>query len=280
MNPIGHRGHTPTLTPRRIETTPKEAAADTVELGRSADFATHREWLLSHGEQVSGGDDDFNEEPSNRDLNQSAIEQRLLSDLGEDARIQYHQDVSRLEGRILTSDQLFAEFRKLAGDPEIPFEYITDGCYARAHKMCETMREDQVNCGKMFVMLEDIGNPGRLEADNKYMHAEWWYHVAPLVFAEDEAHQISAYIMDPSMADHPLKAEDWVHQMWDEETPIKIDLTRAPQYGPFETDGAYDKFEDSIDSAHSTLERYSRELEEIKERYDKDHPKQEALIAA
>ena len=209
----------------------------------------------------------FNEEPSNTDFDQSGIQKKLVGDLGADlVRMQFHQDVSHLNGKVPTQSELQKEFDKLAARKDIPFEYIKDGCYARAHLMCDEMNHDGMNNSKMFVMVEDSSDANsRLEADNKYMHASWWYHVAPVVFAQDDTtHQVAPYIMDPSMAKTPLKAQDWIHAMWDEQDKIKIDITRNPQYAPAESGEANQTFEESLPSAKKTAKMYSILLAGIK----------------
>lgn len=101
----------------------------------SAGLKTHRDWLRlggAAGWQITS-QEEFDEDPSDRDVAQTDMERELLEDLGPAAR--------------------------LAADPSIPFEYILDGCYARAHKMCDTMHSDSMNCAKMFVPGDDCGDP-------------------------------------------------------------------------------------------------------------------------
>ena len=218
------------------------------------------------------GDKGFHETLSNKDINQTKFQKDLIGKLGSKARIQNQQDVSKLNGRIPTIAELNDEFKKLASDKTIPFEYIVDGCYARAHLMCEQMMEDGINCGKMFTMIEDL-NGGMLTAQNKFMNAEWWYHVAPLVFAEDpKTKEVQGFIMDPSMADHPMKAEEWIDKMWDNKINIKVDITRAPQYGPVESDGENNTFEESLNDSKAVLKDYSKTLAKIKKDYYAHHP--------
>lgn len=236
-----------------------------------ADVKKHLEWLKTRPERLV--QEEFDETPTNRDVDQTGLEDALVSDLGEGVRLQHQQDVSQLSGRIPTTAELAQEFGQLAADKSIPFEYIADGCYARAHLMCDKLHQDEINSAKMFVMLENPYSPGHLTADNKYMHAEWWYHVAPMVFAKDEATgKVEPYICDPSMADHPLKPQEWIHEMWDEETPIKIDVTRDAQYGPFEEGGANNNFQESLQLARDNAAEYSEELQQIKQDYCHNHP--------
>lgn len=272
----------PTGRPRPASTEKSAASgaaapADGFSSRPHADFETNRAALLAGTRSVAtrGGHDSFSEPISNQDVDQTGFQQKLIADLGAQfARMQYTHDCSQLQGMIPTKGQLQREFDKLAGDQSIPFEYIYDGCYARAHLMCEQMQKDNVNCSKMFVMVENPYGTGKLTAENKYMEAKWWYHVAPMTFAVDEQSKaVEPFIMDPSMADHPMKPQEWIHAMWDEKTRIKVDVTHALQYGPLESDGANATFEESIGPSHEVLAEYSAELAKIKEDYNQQHPR-------
>jgi hypothetical protein len=221
------------------------------------------------------GEKGFKETPTDTDINQTQYMKDLIGKLGSKARMQNVQDISKLNGRIPSLSELKDEFKQLASDPAVPFEYIVDGCYARAHHMCETMMKDNINCSKMFVMIEDLYGGGMLTAKNKFMNAEWWYHVAPISFAKDpKTEKVEGYIMDPSMADHPLKAEEWISMMRGKDLKIKVDITRAPQFGPVESDGENQTFEESLPATADTMKEYSIALKEIKDEYYAHHPEE------
>ena len=257
----------------------------------SADWATNMAKLKSASLHTKSGIDEaisqlaqeqkYNEPISNRDVNQTKYQEELIADLGPHARMQFAQDASQLDGHIPTVEQLNREFEKLAARQDIPFEYIIDGCYARAHLMCEEMQKDGINSAKMFCEVANPWGSGKLTAENKYMQAKWWYHVAPLVFAYNGAtEKVEGYIMDPSMDTKPMKAEDWIHKMWDEKTDIKVDITRSPQYGPLEAGGANETFEESLAPSREVLAEYSKVLADIKEQYEADHPPAQPPVAA
>jgi len=250
-------------------------AADGFTPGLSADFDSNLERLRKNPPSPARLPN-YSEPISNTDVDQTGFQNRLIEQLGPQfARMQFTHDCSKLQGMVPTQSQLQAEFDKLAADKSVPFEYIKDGCYARAHIMCDQMTQDQINNSKMFVMLENPYGPGKLTAENKYMQARWWYHVAPMVFAVDEkSKQVEPFIMDPSMAPRPLKPEEWIHAMWDEKTRIKIDVVHNPQYGPLESGGPNETFEESMPHARETCAEYSAELEKIKQEYDQTHPPQ------
>jgi hypothetical protein len=263
------------------------AAGDKFASRPHADYDTNlarlREASLRNPGQVEESRSDYSEPISNQDVDQTGFQERLIADLGPQfARMQYTHDCSKLQGMIPTASQLQAEFNKLAANKDVPFEYIKDGCYARAHIMCDQMNQDNINNSKMFCMLENPYGAGKLTAENKYMTAKWWYHVAPMVFAVDEqSKQVEPFIMDPSMSNKPMKPQEWIHAMWDEKTRIKVDVTRNPQYGPLEAShGANETFEESMPSAIETCAEYTVEMEQIKQDYDATHPPQSQRKAA
>ena len=247
-----------------------------------ADFETNRTKLMSAVRLPESPKTNYSEPISNQDVDQSGAQEKLIANLGSQfARMQYTHDCSQLQGMIPTKTQLQAEFDKLSARQDIPFEYIVDGCYARAHLMSEEMTKDGINNAKIFCMLEDAYGSDRLTASNKYMDAKWWYHVAPVVFAVDDvSKQVEPFVMDPSMAKTPLKPQDWIHAMWDEKTKIKVDIVRDLQYGPLEADGPNSNFQESIPPAIETAAEYSKELAQIKEDYNASHPGQSDRKAA
>ena len=255
-----------------VAATPSESFASRPH----ADFETNKAKLMAATRLPEATKANYSEPISNQDVDQSGWQEKLIANLGPQfARMQYTHDCSKLQGMIPTKSQLQAEFDKLGSRQDIPFEYIIDGCYARAHLMSEEMTQDGINNCKIFCMVEDPYGKGKLTADNKYMHAKWWYHVAPVVFAVDEkSKQVEPFVMDPSMAKTPLKPEEWIHAMWDEETKIKVDLVRDLQYGPLEADGPNATFQESIPPAIETCAEYSKELAQIKEDYNATHPPQ------
>lgn len=88
----------------------------------------------------------------------------------------------------------------------IPFQYVVDGCYARAHKMRQIMENEfGYSCEKVFSYE---GATGYLAVDAGDCCVYWWYHVAPLVTVRED-HQIKKYVMDPSMFDGPVSIETW-----------------------------------------------------------------------
>lgn len=91
-------------------------------------------------------------------------------------------------------------------DQCISFQYVVDGCYARAHKMRQIMdMKYGYGCRKIFSYE---GDHGYLAVDAGDCCVYWWYHVAPYVRVLTPE-GIKEFVMDPSMFDHVVTADEW-----------------------------------------------------------------------
>ena len=161
----------------------------------------------------------------------------------------------KLNGRLATMGELKEMMAALYDESNIPYGYITDGCYARAHLMDESLRQHGINNAKMFCR-------GDLEAKNDLMTARWWYHVAPLVFVDGGEGKPIPKIIDPGFSREPMDPEQWVKAM-NKGPNVEIDLVSAEQYYP--RDGRPDdNFSESLSPAVGTMQSYARRLHGIK----------------
>jgi len=226
---------------------------------------------------------------SSEGIDVGPFEKKLQAELGSHATIQNDWDIDRLKGKIPTLSQLNEIFSKPANDPSIPWEYLPDGCYARAHMTSKELLDKGYNCAKMYVIIGDISsNPfspfpkWRLKAKNKFTKGEWWYHVAPLTFAKDEkTGKTEGYILDAAVnKDRPLKASEWTKAFWSGDFPINFDVTHADVYDPPEQsffdyspkEFSQKRFDKYIPLSKKTNRDYSKVLKKIKDQYYADHP--------
>ncbi|MCD4783350.1 MAG: hypothetical protein K8T10_05885 [Candidatus Eremiobacteraeota bacterium] len=218
------------------------------------------------------------------------FEKKLSADLGPLVRVQNDWDIDGLQGRIPGVSEMKEIFGNVASDESIPFEYLPDGCYARAHIASKYFLDKGINCAKLYVMLSDTNMddpfypfpPFRLEAKNKFTEGRWWYHVAPVTFAKDEeTGKVEGYVIDPAVnPEKPLKASDWVRGFWDGTFPIQFDTTQADisnppvedfmNYQPKEF--SQEKFDKFTPMAKKMNASYKRVLDRIKKEYYEDHP--------
>jgi hypothetical protein len=106
--------------------------------------------------------------------------------------------------------------------PCIPFQYVIDGCYARAHKMrwIITTKYHQC-CEKVFSFANQNYDTLAVKA-NKWggCCVFWWYHVAPLIRVNIAIPPFGklktsikitlAMVIDPGMFDKPVLLSTWL----------------------------------------------------------------------
>ncbi|MFP4499058.1 MAG: protein-glutamine glutaminase family protein [Vulcanimicrobiota bacterium] len=163
-------------------------------------------------------------------------EKNWESRLGRDARVQNTWDIDSLKGTVPSLEQVNSLFQKVASDKSIPWGYLKDGCFARAHVVCDELLKQGYNCGKIYAIVaksDKQGDPlGRFVAGNQYMKGKWWYHVGALVFAYDKNNSIEGYVIDPSVSDKPITPDKWIESFWNKNFPIRFDVTPADIMNP------------------------------------------------
>jgi hypothetical protein len=106
--------------------------------------------------------------------------------------------------------------------PCIPFQYVIDGCYARAHQMRRIITTRyRYCCEKVFSFA--TANDDRLAVQaNKWggCCVDWWYHVAPLIRVRLKLRLpglprkfsiVLAMVIDPGMFDKPVLLSSWLN---------------------------------------------------------------------
>jgi Glutaminase len=97
----------------------------------------------------------------------------------------------------------------------VPYQYVADGCYARAHKMRQIIEGTYgYTSYKVFNYADQCpASPGVLAVKatlwGNNCCVNWWYHVAPYVYVQSGATQV-AYLLDPSMHSAPVAISTWL----------------------------------------------------------------------
>ncbi len=97
--------------------------------------------------------------------------------------------------------------------PCIPFQYVRDGCYARAHKMRWI-----ISAGRFKYCCEKVFSFSNKNADRLAVRATkwgsccvlWWYHVAPLIRVKADTLGSLAMVIDPGIFDKPEMLSTWL----------------------------------------------------------------------
>lgn len=103
--------------------------------------------------------------------------------------------------------------------PCIPFQYVRDGCYARAHQMRRIITERYgFCCEKVFSFATSSDDELAVKADKwGGCCVIWWYHVAPLIRVRLRLKGlpkgkplVMAMVIDPGMFDEPVPLSTWL----------------------------------------------------------------------
>jgi len=96
--------------------------------------------------------------------------------------------------------------------PCIPFQYVRDGCYARAHKMRWIITTKYRYCCDKVFSFAVFGNDRLAVQANKWggCCVTWWYHVAPLVRVRLGRFGVLLMVIDPGMFDKPVLLTSWL----------------------------------------------------------------------
>jgi hypothetical protein len=103
--------------------------------------------------------------------------------------------------------------------PCIPFQYVIDGCYARAHQMRRIITTRYRYCCEKVFSFATANNDTLAVMATKWggCCVEWWYHVAPLIRVRLQLRGfpkkfslVLAMVIDPGMFDKPVLLSTWL----------------------------------------------------------------------
>ena len=109
--------------------------------------------------------------------------------------------------------------------PCIPFQYVRDGCFARAHKMRWVITTKYRYCCEKVFSFANEGNDTLAVRADKWggCCVTWWYHVAPLIRMRTHLRKVRfpgmrsrwvtfelAMVIDPGMFDKPVLLSTWL----------------------------------------------------------------------
>jgi RHS repeat-associated protein len=100
-------------------------------------------------------------------------------------------------------------FDLMAGQDDIAFGYLADGCYARAHLMAQRMAERGIEVRKVWTFPEPEAEWISVDVSG-FPDEGWRYHVAPTVSVIQEDGTVQRMVIDPSLFDSPVTIEEWV----------------------------------------------------------------------
>jgi len=157
--------------------------------------------------------------------------------------------------------------------PCIPFQYVIDGCYARAHKMRWIITTKYNYC------CEKVFSFANLNYDTLAVKADkwggccvtWWYHVAPLVrvnftfppfgVVKTPIKLTLAMVIDPGMFDKPVLLSTWLSRQENKNCSPNAKVSMysvqpGSAYWPLNHQGTQFATDDNYTQTDSTLNAY------------------------
>lgn len=109
----------------------------------------------------------------------------------------------------LTQSQAEDWFAYLSEQPDIPFRYPEDGCFARAHRMAWILEEHGVISLKLFIFARSTANPLIVKTSNTAKGwVSWTYHVVPVLLV-NKGEKRDFMVVDPSLHDSIVEINTW-----------------------------------------------------------------------
>jgi Glutaminase len=161
------------------------------------------------------------------------------------------------------ADVLFK--RMAASANQIPFDYPNDCCYSRAHEMCRMMRDQGIDCGKIW----NYANPGPPKGqlppgppltvntpNSPSGKVTWRYHVAPIVDVQGSDGAVRTMVVDPSMFAHPVTVDEWRTAQHAPNAITQYDEHFDPNSAPYyrDIDGANADYDKDYSQTHTQLQ--------------------------
>lgn len=97
-------------------------------------------------------------------------------------------------------------FSRVQRQPHIPFQYLADGCWARAHEMCrliETFLDHDPRT--VTAKVWNIASVDVLTENNPDCEVHWFHHVAPVIKVAWKL-----VVIDPALFGKPVPIKDWL----------------------------------------------------------------------
>lgn len=101
-------------------------------------------------------------------------------------------------------------FHSIKNDPKFPSSYKKNGCDDRAHFLCDRIQSNGIHVGKIWLGGDYSQSSVRLAHDTG---DQWGYHVAPVVWVRTPSGNAKKWVIDPTLADRPLRVAEWTALM-------------------------------------------------------------------
>jgi hypothetical protein len=116
------------------------------------------------------------------------------------------RDFATVDVSVIPESKANELFRAFKNDKALALNYLSDGCYARAHQMARAAEKDGILFGKVFSEGVLGIKPVSPHVPNDF---QWGYHVAPIVYVRLANGSKQLRVIDPSLFDKPVSLVEW-----------------------------------------------------------------------
>lgn len=107
-------------------------------------------------------------------------------------------------------------YAQLAAEQDIPYQFVFDGCYARAEKIAQILENDGIISLKLFIEADPENS--RFKVRDRFdpsCYVEWIYHVTVAILVQDEPgyHEARLMVIDPSLFAEAVDANVWINEI-------------------------------------------------------------------
>jgi len=114
--------------------------------------------------------------------------------------------------RAVSVEQAQALFDTLAAAPDIPHDFVDDGCMFRAHVMAKRLEEAGVYSEK--IIRSPVGGDLRINSSKAALGFTLaMFHIAPVIYVRTAQGKIERRVIDPSLCKGPATEAEWASHM-------------------------------------------------------------------
>lgn len=176
------------------------------------------------------------------------------------------------KGGALSRHQAQWLYDYMAAQEHIPFEYATDGCFARADRMAQYIQSLGIDVSKQWVAMTPESGPLNVRIDGYPSNGvTWGWHVAPTVPVSQRRGPPRQMVIDPSLGPgRPITVEQWIARQ-SQRPDATARVSTAPEwyFNPYQADDgtwASDIDQTAPDGVRSDPEKTADDLDRYRER--------------
>ncbi|MDR3607143.1 MAG: protein-glutamine glutaminase family protein [Oligoflexia bacterium] len=107
-------------------------------------------------------------------------------------------------------------YAELATQQDIPYQFVFDGCYARAEKIAQILEQNGIIALKLFIEADPETTQFKVrDRFDPSCYVQWIYHVTVAVLVQNEPgyREPRLMVIDPSLFGEAVDANVWINEI-------------------------------------------------------------------